>query len=104
MRDSNRSSRHGLLESLTTCTGLYVLILCQSRGIPVEGLQLVREQLVDGGDIRGMRLTIQLPPECSEAHHEATFITSEVRKHWGTSVATPSLEVIALAGQATGPN
>ena len=50
------------LASLATCAGLYVLVFCQTRGIPTDQLRLVQEQISEDGKLRRIVLRVLLPP------------------------------------------
>lgn len=56
------------LASLATCAGFYVLSFCQSRGIPIDGVELVQRHWLDGHSHLPSRveLEITLPPTFPE--------------------------------------
>ena len=74
------------LASIGTCAGIYVLVFCQKRGIPTEGLKLVQraERSAQSGMIDKIRIEIQLPHGFPEKYRKAVVRAAElctVKKH-----------------------
>ena len=63
------------LASLATCAGYYVLSFCDTRGIPVEGIQLVQRHQFDELTNRLIRvdITLQLPAAFPERYRSAVL-------------------------------
>jgi ribosomal protein S12 methylthiotransferase accessory factor len=61
------------LGSLATCAGIYVLVFCQARGIPTEGIELLQqhEYSQDGKRLERVRLELTLPPKFPEKYRAA---------------------------------
>lgn len=63
------------LASLATCAGYYVLAFCRTRGIPIEGVELVQRHQLDELTGRLIRIDIdlRLPPAFPERYHTAVI-------------------------------
>jgi putative redox protein len=61
------------LASLGTCAGLFVLLFCQERQLPTDGLRLTLETERDTEKHRlsKVRMAIHLPPEFPEKYRQA---------------------------------
>ncbi len=80
---------HLFLASIGTCVGIYVLSLCQKRGIPTDKIRIVQdmERNADSGLIDRITLDIQLPPEFPDKYRHAVVRSAElcaVKKHLET--------------------
>jgi ribosomal protein S12 methylthiotransferase accessory factor len=84
------------LASLATCAGLYVLVFCQTRGIPTEQLSLVQEQLHEDGKLSRIQLRILLPPGFPEKYVDAVRAAANGCRVKKTLSHPPDLEVVAV--------
>ena len=74
------------LASIGTCAGIYVLVFCRKRGIPVEGISLRQVAHTDpnSGMVDHIDLEIRLPDDFPEQYKEPLVRTAElcsVKKH-----------------------
>ncbi len=74
------------LASIGTCVGIYVLVFCQERSIPIEEVKLIlqTERNKETKMIRKITIEIQLPSEFPEKYKEAMIKAAElcsVKKH-----------------------
>jgi ribosomal protein S12 methylthiotransferase accessory factor len=81
---------------LATCAGLYVLVFCQTRGIPTDQLSLVQEQIFEDGKLQRVRLSIGLPPGFPEKYVDAVRAAANSCKVKKALAAPPELEVVAV--------
>lgn len=60
------------LASLATCSGIYVVGFCQSRGIPTDGIELVQHNEFDAkGHLTRVELELSLPASFPEKYRAA---------------------------------
>lgn len=85
------------LASLATCAGLYVLVFCQTRGIPTDQLKLVQEQVMEDGKLRRVLLRVLLPPAFPEKYVDAVRAAAKGCRVTKTLLEPPEVEVIAEA-------
>jgi ribosomal protein S12 methylthiotransferase accessory factor len=74
------------LASIGACAGIYALSFCRTRGLPVEGLQIVQTMDTDRvtGMVRAIHLDIHLPPGFPEKYRDALIRAVEqctIKKH-----------------------
>lgn len=74
------------LASIGTCTGIYVLLFCQARHIPVERIKLILRTEKDKGTGMTSKINIEilLPPEFPEEYKNRIIRVAEqcsVKKH-----------------------
>jgi ribosomal protein S12 methylthiotransferase accessory factor len=90
------------LAALATCAGLYVLVFCQARGIPTEGLAL--RQRVDLDPTTKLpsriRMELRLPASFPEKYRVAIVRAAEGCKVKKTIATGPAVEVIATSADA----
>jgi len=84
------------LAALATCAGLYVLVFCQTRGIPTEELRLDQEQVFEEGKLSRVVLRVFLPPRFPEKYVDAVRAAAAGCKVKRTLRAPPEVEVIAV--------
>jgi ribosomal protein S12 methylthiotransferase accessory factor len=84
------------LASLATCAGLYVLVFCQTRGIPTSDLRLEQEQVFEDGKLRRIVLRVLLPPGFPEKYVDAVRAAAAGCKVKKTLLAPPEVEVVAI--------
>lgn len=67
------------LASLGTCAGIYVLGFCRRRGIDPQGIRLLQRVEYDGptGQVKTIRLDLQLPPNFPEKYKSAVIRAAE---------------------------
>jgi putative redox protein len=87
------------LASLATCAGLYVLVFCQTRGIPTDRLSLVQDQVYEDGKLQRIRLSIMLPPGFPEKYVDAVRAAANSCKVKKALSAPPELEVVAVPAE-----
>jgi putative redox protein len=57
------------LASLATCAGIYVLVFCQKRDIPLDGIRLVqRLTRAPEGGIASIEIDVEVPPTFPEKY------------------------------------
>jgi ribosomal protein S12 methylthiotransferase accessory factor len=62
------------LASIGTCAGIFVQGFCSKRGIPYDGIRIVERPSYDeGGALRAVDLTVELPPEFPERYRDAVL-------------------------------
>ncbi|HVY32247.1 MAG TPA: OsmC family protein [Polyangiaceae bacterium] len=88
------------LASLATCAGLYVLVFCQSRGIPTSELQLDQQQVFEDGKLRRIVLRVLLPQGFPEKYVDAVRAAAAGCKVKKTLLAPPEIEVVAVPAPA----
>jgi len=88
------------LASLATCAGLYVLVFCQTRGIPTDRLALAQDQIYEDGKLRRIRLSILLPPGFPEKYVDAVRVAANGCRVKKTLADPPELEVVAVPSTA----
>jgi ribosomal protein S12 methylthiotransferase accessory factor len=104
---TDQSQKHGgegtaaepfdlFLASLATCAGLYVLVFCQTRGIPTDQLSLVQEHVFEDGKLRRIRLNIMLPPGFPEKYVDAVRAAAGGCRVKKTLADPPQVEVVAV--------
>jgi ribosomal protein S12 methylthiotransferase accessory factor len=60
------------LASLATCAGIYVLVFCQKRDIPTDGIRLVQRLVpAPGGGIASIDIDVEVPPTFPEKYLKA---------------------------------
>lgn len=61
------------LASIGACAGIYALSFCRTRGLPVEGMQIVQTMDTDRttGMVRAIHLDIHLPTSFPEKYRDA---------------------------------
>ncbi len=61
------------LASLGTCSGIYVLGFCQSRGLSTEGIRLVQRHIFDPATnaLSKVQIDVEVPPSFPEKYHAA---------------------------------
>ena len=74
------------LASLASCAGLYVLLFCESRKIPMDGIKLTQVNQFNPQKrmIDEISFKVQLPPEFPAKYHKALIKTinqCSVKKH-----------------------
>lgn len=84
------------LASLATCAGLYVLVFCQTRGIPTSDLRLEQEQVFEDGKLRRIVLRVLLPAGFPEKYVDAVRAAAAGCKVKKTLLAPPEVEVVAI--------
>jgi putative redox protein len=84
------------LASLATCAGLYVLVFCQTRGIPTHQLSLVQEQIYEEGKLRRILLRVLLPPGFPEKYVDAVRAAANGCRVKKTLADPPELDVVAV--------
>ncbi len=84
------------LSSLATCAGIYVLVFCQSRNIPTEGIELVQKHLYseDGKQLERVELQLSLPPTFPEKYRSAVVNAASGCKVKKLLAAPPEIEVV----------
>ena len=90
------------LVSLATCAGFYVLSFCQSRGIPIDGVELVQHHRFDERthQLRRVELTIELPPTFPEQSRSAVVQAAAGCKVKKILMAPPEVIVTARPTEA----
>ncbi len=86
------------LASLATCAGLYVLVFCQTRGIPTDELKLVQEQVSEDGRLQRIVLHVQLPAGFPPKYVESVKAAAKSCRVKKTLEHPPELEVLASVG------
>lgn len=84
------------LASLATCAGLYVLVFCQSRGIPTDQLRLDQEQVFEDGKLSRIVLRVLLPVGFPEKYVDAVRAAAAGCKVKKALLCPPEVEVIAI--------
>jgi ribosomal protein S12 methylthiotransferase accessory factor len=84
------------LASLATCAGLYVLVFCQTRGIPTSDLRLDQEQVFEDGKLSRIVLRVLLPAGFPEKYVDAVRAAAAGCKVKKTLLAPPEVEVLAI--------
>lgn len=89
------------LASIGTCAGIYVLGFCESRGIPVDGIELhQRMEFAVGEDgkygLAKIIIEIAVPPEFPEKYHNAVAKAAELCAVKKTIMHPPAFEVTAV--------
>jgi putative redox protein len=84
------------LSSLATCAGIYVLVFCQSRNIPTEGIELVQKHQYseDGKHLERVELQLSLPPSFPEKYRNAVVNAASGCKVKKLLAAPPEIEVV----------
>jgi ribosomal protein S12 methylthiotransferase accessory factor len=60
------------LASLATCAGIYVLVFCQKRDIPTDGIRLVQRLVpAPAGGIASIDIDVEVPPTFPEKYRKA---------------------------------
>jgi putative redox protein len=88
------------LASIATCSGLYVLVFCQKRGIPIENASVVMrtERNPERKMIEKIAIDVHLPPEFPEKYKSAVLKavdTCSVKAHL---MNPPEFELTAKIG------
>jgi putative redox protein len=97
------------LASLATCAGYYVLGFCNTRGIPVDGIELIQHHQLDELTNRLIRvdITLQLPPTFPERYRSAVLQAAAACKVKRLLMAPPEVVVriqpAAVSAVAVGP-
>lgn len=87
-----------MLASLATCAGLYVLVFCQTRGIPTDELKLVQEQVSEDGQLQRVVLHVQLPQGFPPKYVEAVKAAAKSCRVKKTLEHPPELDVVTSIG------
>ncbi|HUV36701.1 MAG TPA: OsmC family protein [Patescibacteria group bacterium] len=74
------------LASIGTCSGIYVVIFCEKRNIPLDGIRIVQrmERNAETRMIEKIMLDIELPPDFPEKYRDALVKTVDlctVKRH-----------------------
>ncbi len=104
---TDQSQKHGgkgtaaepfdlFLASLATCAGLYVLVFCQTRGIPTDQLSLVQEHVFEDAKLRRIKLNIMLPLGFPEKYVDAVRAAASGCRVKKTLADPPQVEVVAV--------
>jgi ribosomal protein S12 methylthiotransferase accessory factor len=85
------------LASLATCAGYYVLVFCQQRQIPTEGIDLTMrtEKNPETKMIGRIAVEISLPPSFPERYQEAVVRAAEMCAVKAHLLKPPVMEVKA---------
>jgi len=86
------------LASLGTCAGIYVLLFCQERNLPTDGLKLIQRTERDAQSkmISRVSIEIRLPADFPDKYKNAVVKAAElcaVKKHLGRP---PSFDISAV--------
>jgi len=89
------------LASIATCSGLYVLSFCQSRGIPTENCHLLLNTHKDPETKRidKISISIQLPPDFPEKYETAVIKSVDSCAVKVYILNAPEFEVSASIGK-----
>jgi ribosomal protein S12 methylthiotransferase accessory factor len=93
------------LASLAACAGYYVLAFCQTRGIPLEGVELIQHHQLDEltGHLIRVDIELRLPPTFPDRYHPAVIQAAEQCKVKRVLMSPPEVLVrIALPGARRG--
>jgi ribosomal protein S12 methylthiotransferase accessory factor len=72
--DSAPSPFQLFLASVGTCAGIFVQGFCAKRGIPYDRIRIIERPSYDeGGTLRAVDLTVELPPDFPEKYREAVL-------------------------------
>ncbi|HEX7479133.1 MAG TPA: OsmC family protein [Polyangiales bacterium] len=83
------------LSSLATCAGIYVLVFCQARNIPTEGIELSQKHRYsdDGKRLERVDLELVLPDSFPEKYRAAVLNAAAGCKVKKLLTAPPEVEV-----------
>jgi ribosomal protein S12 methylthiotransferase accessory factor len=89
------------LASIGTCAGIYVLVFCQQRKIPTEGIRLIQRTEKDREIkmITKISIEIQLPPDFPEKYKAAVIKAAGycgVKRHMHQP---PAFEIYTTTGE-----
>jgi ribosomal protein S12 methylthiotransferase accessory factor len=90
------------LASLATCAGIYVVGFCQSRNIPLDGIDLVQRHEHDElGQLTGIEIELTLPASFPEKYRQAVVNAAAKCKVKKVIAAQPPITVKSvIAGEA----
>lgn len=86
------------LTSLGTCAGLFVLLFCQERQLPTDGLRLTLETERDTEKHRlsKVRMTIHLPPAFPEKYRRPVIRAANQCSVKRAILDPPEFEIVAV--------
>jgi putative redox protein len=85
------------LASLATCAGLYVASFCQTRGIPMDGIEVVQHHELDpDGSVCHIDLQLRLPRAFPAKYRAAVVRAAEGCKVKKTLASPPRVSVSAV--------
>ncbi|HEY7745455.1 MAG TPA: OsmC family protein [Desulfuromonadales bacterium] len=86
------------LASLGTCAGLFVLLFCQERELPTEGLRLTlaTERDTERHRLSKVRIAIHLPPAFPEKYRRAVIRAANQCSVKRAILDPPEFEVVTI--------
>ena len=86
------------LASLATCAGYYVLGFCRTRGIPLDGIELIQHHQLDErtGRLIQVDIDLRLPPSFPERYASAVIQAVEQCKVKRVLMSPPEVVVKVL--------
>ena len=95
------------LASIGTCAGIYVVLFCEARKIPTDGIELTQRLLFESVDgarkLRKVALEITVPPSFPEKYRAAVARAAASCAVKKTIADPPEFEVTTVVAQPAPP-